>query len=153
MDAVRAAVERYESGRPMDPDPLIPEDVKLVLSSFETPANLPLARELWAEDATRTLSKVAIPTLVLIGGHDLQVDVHADGGPLQAAAAGMPNVTFAFPPDANHVLKQDTRTPAEVIASPGNGYNADGTCLDPEALDAILAWLEHVLRPSAGRPV
>lgn len=150
MDAVRAATERYESGQPMNLDPRLPEDVRVVLSSFETPANVPFARELWAEDATRTLPEVTIPTLVLIGGHDLQVDTHADGDPLQAATAGMPNVTFAFPPTANHVLKEDTRTAAEVIATPGNGYNADETRLDPEALDTILAWLHQILTPGTG---
>jgi pimeloyl-ACP methyl ester carboxylesterase len=150
MDAVAAATERYESGQPMDPDPRLPEDVRLVLASFEAPANLPLARELWTEDATRTLTEVRIPTLVLIGGHDLQIDLHADGDPLQAAAAEMSNITFAFPPTANHVLKEDTRTTAEVIATPGNGYNADGTRLDPEALNTILTWLHRVLTPSAG---
>ncbi|MBO0084299.1 hypothetical protein JRW42_15530, partial [Listeria monocytogenes] len=79
--------------------------------------------------------------LVLIGGRDLQVDVHADGDPLRAATTGKPDVTFAFPPHANHVLKHDTRTPAEVAASPGNGYNDDGTVLDPESLTIILTWL------------
>jgi uncharacterized protein len=151
MDAARDATERYESGQPMDPDPRLPEDVRLVLSTFETPANLPLARELWAEDATRTLPEVRIPTLVLIGGHDLQVDTHADGDPLQAAAAGMPNVAFAFPSTANHVLKEDTRTAAELIATPGNGYNADGTHLDPEALNIMVTWLHRRLTPGAGR--
>ncbi len=51
---------------------------------------------------------------------------------------------------ANHVLKEDTRTAAEVIATPGNGYNADGTRLDPEALNTILTWLHRILTPSAG---
>ncbi len=152
VDAVRAATERYEAGQPMDPDPKLPEQVRLVLSSFETPANLPLARELWAEDATQILPKVRVPALVLIGGHDLQIDVHADGDPLQAAAAGMSNVTFAFPPTANHVFKEDTRTAAQVIATPGNGYNADGTRLDPEALNTILTWLHRVLTPGSGSP-
>lgn len=151
MDAVRAAAARYEAGQPMDLDPRLPEEVKLVLASFENPMNLPLARELWTEDATRTLPEVHIPTLVLIGGHDLQIDPHADGEPLQAAAAGMPNVTFAFPPTANHVLKEETRTAAEVIATPGNGYNADGARLDPEALDTILTWLHRVFASRADR--
>jgi hypothetical protein len=62
----------------------------------------------------------------------------------------MPNVTFAFPPNANHVLKEDTRTAAEAIATPGNGYNADGTRLDPEALTTILIWLQDVLTPGSG---
>jgi uncharacterized protein len=150
MELVRAATDRYEAAQPMDPDPQIPEQVRMVLASFETPANLPLARELWSEDATRTLSEVKIPTLVLIGAHDLQVDMHADGDPLQAAAAGMPNITFAFPPNANHVLKHETRTAAEVIATPGNGYNADDARLDPEALQTILSWVESAARPAVG---
>ena len=84
-----------------------------------------------------------VPTLVLIGGRDVQIDVHADGGPLQETAAGMTNVTFAFPPNANHVFKEDTRDPAEVAASPGNGYNEPGAHLDPESLETILAWVRR----------
>jgi uncharacterized protein len=145
MASVEAATARYAAGQPMGLDPRLPDSVRMVLSAFETPANLPLARELWSEDATRLLPETRIPTLVLIGGHDLQIDVHADGDPLQAAAAGLPNVTFAFPPTANHVLKEETRTAAEVLATPGNGYNADGTRLDPEALRILLHWLRGVL--------
>jgi pimeloyl-ACP methyl ester carboxylesterase len=144
MASVRAAVTRYEAGQPMDPDPGLPDGVRAVLSSFEAPANLPLARELWSADAVRDLAGVRIPTLVLIGERDLQIDRHADGDPLQAAAAGLANISFAFPPNANHVLKEETRTPAEVIATPGNGYNAEGTRLDPEALDTILCWLRQI---------
>jgi hypothetical protein len=64
---------------------------------------------------------------------------------LKKAAAGMANVTFAFPPNANHVFKEDTRSAAEVPATPGNGYNEPGTRLDPESLETILAWLREVL--------
>lgn len=138
---VKEAAARYTAGQPMNPDPGLPDNVKMVLTSFEAPANLPLARELWAESTCDSLGKVQIPTLVLIGGRDVQIDVHADGGPLQETAAGMTNVTFAFPPNANHVFKEDMRTPAEVAASPGNGYNGPGTHLDPESLETILAWL------------
>jgi dienelactone hydrolase len=144
MPKVREAAARYAAGQAMDPDPVLPESVKLVLASFESPANLPFARELWHESACDSLSKVRIPTLVLIGGSDVQIDMHSDGQPLQQAAAGMANVTFAFPPNANHVLKEDTRTPAEVASSPGNGYNDPGTHLDPESLTAILSWLRTV---------
>ncbi len=145
MSLVRESTARYDAGAPMDLDPRLPDSIRMVLSSFETPVNLPFARELWSEDAASILPEVGVPTLVIIGGHDLQVDSHADGDPLQAAAAGSPTITFAFPTDANHVLKHDTRTAAEVIASPGNGYNAEGTRLDPEALQTILGWLGQVL--------
>jgi dienelactone hydrolase len=142
MPLVRAAVDRYRSGEPMDLDPSLPEDVKRVLMSFEAPANLPLARELFVTDASQSLAEVKIPTLVLIGGKDLQIDAQLDGDPLRAVAGS--NVTFAFPPYANHVLKHETRTTAEVVATPGNGYNAPDAKLDPEALDTVLTWLHHL---------
>ncbi len=145
MPKVEEAAARFTAGRPMDVDPAVPDGVKTVLAAFEAPMNLPFARELWVESACDSLADVRIPTLVLIGGADVQIDAHADGEPLQAAAAGMWNVTFAFPPHANHVFKEDLRTPQEVATSPGNGYNAPGTRLDPEALDTILTWLHGVL--------
>jgi uncharacterized protein len=144
MPKVEEAAARYGAGLPMNPDPDLPESVRMVLASFETPANLPFARELWVESARDSLGNVRIPTLVLIGGKDVQIDTHADGDPLRAVAAGLPNVTFAFPHDANHVFKEDTRTPDEVAASPGGQYNEPGTRLDPEALDTILSWLRGV---------
>lgn len=134
----------------MNPDPGLPDSVRMVLASFEAPANLPFARELWVESTCGSLGNVRIPTLVLIGGRDVQIDVHADGGPLQEAAAGMANVTFAFPPNANHVFKEDLRNPAEVAATPGNGYNDPGTHLDPESLETILTWLQRTLATDPG---
>ena len=105
---------------------------------------------MWTESAADSLARVRIPALVLIGGKDLQVDAHLDGDPLRQAATGMTNVTFAFPPLANHVFKHDTRTPAEVAASPGNGYNDPDTHLDPESLTTILDWLHALFdRPPA----
>jgi hypothetical protein len=141
---VEAATARYEAGQPMNIDPNLPDSVKRVLASFEAPANLPLARELWDEDATVSLRKVTIPTLVLIGRKDLQIDATLDGGPLEQAAIGKDNITFAYPANANHVFKEDTRPLAEVIAAPGTGYNETGSCLDPEALETILAWLREI---------
>jgi len=142
MPEVEAAAARYERGEPMDLDPRLPDSVKMVLASFESPANLPLARELWVESAADELPNVDIPTLILIGRRDLQVDATADGIPLEQAAAGKDDITFAYPANANHVFKEDTRTPAEQAAAPGDGYNEDGTHLDPEALSAVLDWLE-----------
>ncbi|WP_427017511.1 alpha/beta hydrolase [Pseudarthrobacter sp. P1] len=149
LPKVQEAAARYTAGEPMNPDPALPESVKMVLASFEAPANLPLARELWVESTRNSLGQVQIPTLVLIGGSDVQIDVHADGDPLQEASAGMANVTFAFPPNANHVFKEDDRTPAEVAATPGNGYNDPGTHLDPESLQTILTWLQATMGPTA----
>jgi uncharacterized protein len=59
--------------------------------------------------------------------------------PLQHAAAGHEEVTFFFPENANHVLKQELRprsglAPAEVTQS----YNGPETRLDPQTLVSIL---------------
>lgn len=97
---------RYSAGRPMNLDPRLPGSVTMVLAGFESAANLPLARELWAAEATESLRKVDIPTLVLIGGTDVQIDAVADGRPLEQAAWGKDNVTFAYPQTANHVFNR-----------------------------------------------
>ncbi|NNN08706.1 MAG: alpha/beta fold hydrolase [Acidimicrobiaceae bacterium] len=145
MPDVEAAASRYEAGQAMNIDPKVPDSVKMVLASFENPANLPLARQLWGEDAAVSLCEVQIPTLVLIGRKDLQIDAVLDGEPLERAAIGKDNVTIVHPPNANHVFKEDTRPLSEIVAAPGTGHNETGTRLDPEALDTILAWLQGVL--------
>ncbi len=142
---VEQAAERYANGEPMAPDAALPEGVRTVLASFDAPANLPFARELWSADAAALLPEAAIPVLVLIGKRDVQVDAVLDGGPLEQAAAGRADITFAYPVHANHVLKEDVRSDAERAAAPGSGYNEEGTRLDPEAVHVILTWLRPVL--------
>lgn len=137
-----AAIARFLAGEPIAPDPSLPEGAQLLLRSLETPANLPFARELWTADAASLLSQVNVPVLVIIGKKDLQVDWQADGEPLQRAAAGHADVTFRFPENANHVIKEELRpqsalVPVEITAS----YNGPDTHLDPEALTSIVEWL------------
>jgi uncharacterized protein len=144
MAEVEVAAARYAVGQPMNMDPYIPDSVKMVLASFEAPANLPLARELWSEGAAASLGEVEIPTLVLIGRKDLQIDALLDGEPLERAARGKGNIEFAFPANANHVFKEDLRPLAEVVAAPGTGYNETDARLDPEALETIIRWLREV---------
>jgi hypothetical protein len=114
----------------------------MLLQSLETPANLPFARELWLADAASLLSQVDVPTLVIIGKKDIQVDWRADGEPLQRAAMGKANVTFFFPENTNHVLKYESKARSE-LAQPEAlpRYNAPDARLDPEAMAAIVAWL------------
>lgn len=147
---VEAAADRYSAGQPMDPDPSLPETVRMALASFDVPMNLPFARELWVEDAADTLGDVTVPTLLVIGRRDAQVDADLDGQRLQEAVAGATTVTFAFPDNANHVLKEETRTIPEVVASGDLGYNLPGTRLDPEAVGIITSWLGEVLSAPDG---
>jgi alpha-beta hydrolase superfamily lysophospholipase len=136
------AIARFMAREPMNPDPALPEGVHMLLQSLETPANLPFARELWTADAASLLSQVDAPTLVIIGKKDLQVDWRADGEALQSAAPGHANVTFLFPENANHVLKEEIRPLTELtLADASPHYNAADARLDPSALASILSWL------------
>ena len=136
------AIARFMAGAPMSPDPALPEGVQMLLKSLEAPINQPFARELWTAEADSLLARVDVPVLVVIGKKDVQVDWQADGEPLRRAAAGRTNVTFLFPENANHVLKQELRPRSELVPAQAEiGYNEPGTRLDPEALASILAWL------------
>ena len=136
-----AAIARFLVGEPAAPDPALPEGVQMLLQSLESPANLPLARELWVANAAPLLKQVNVPVLVMIGKKDIQVDWQADGDPLKLAVAGHENVTFLFPEDANHVLKQELRPRSELAQTEIAGYNSPDTRLDAQALDSILKWL------------
>ena len=83
-----------------------------------------------------------IPTLVIIGKKDLQVDWQDDGELLQRAAAGRADVTFLFPESANHVLKYEPK-PRSELAQPEAlpRYNAADARLDADAMASIVAWL------------
>ncbi|HMA36738.1 MAG TPA: alpha/beta fold hydrolase [Chloroflexia bacterium] len=139
-----AAIARFLAGAPVAPDPALPEGFQMLLQSLAAPANLPFARELWTADAARLLPQVDVPVLVLIGQKDLQVDWQADGEQLQRAATGRAQVSFLFPENANHVLKQELRPRSELVpAAVAASYNGPETHLDAQALAGILAWLEN----------
>jgi pimeloyl-ACP methyl ester carboxylesterase len=137
-----AAIARFLAGEPLDPDPSLPPGVQTLLQSLETPVNLPFARELWTADAAPLLGQVEVPVLVIIGKKDIQVDWHADGEPLQRAAAGRKDITFLFPENANHVLKQELQ-PRTLLAMGDvlGHYNSPDARLDPHALAGIIEWL------------
>ena len=137
-----AAIARFLAGEPIVPDPVLPEGVQMLLQSLETPANLPLARELWMANAAPLLGQVNVPVLVIIGKKDVQVDWQTDGEPLKLAAAGQEEVTFLFPENANHVLKQELRPREDVVQAEAMvSYNSPDTRLDPQALASIREWL------------
>ncbi len=137
-----AAITRFLAGKPIAPDPSLPEGVQMLLQSLETPANLPFARELWTADAAPLLRQVNVPVLVIIGKKDIQVDWQVDGEPLQRAAAGHKNVTFLFPENVNHVLKQELRPRSQLVpAQIAESYNGPDTRLDAQTLASILEWL------------
>jgi len=136
------AVARFVAGEPVAPDPSLPPGVLALLAGLAAPANLPFARELWTTDGAALLARVDVPTLVVIGKKDIQVDWRVDGEPLERAAAGRADVTFVYPEDANHVLKHEARARSELTAAHVlPSYNGADTALDDQAMAGILGWL------------
>jgi pimeloyl-ACP methyl ester carboxylesterase len=138
------AVERFLAGQPTKPDPALPEGVRALLASLESPANLPFSRELWTADASLLLRDLEVPALIVIGKKDVQVDFEVDGAALRRAARGNPAITFVFPDDANHVLKYEPRPRTELRGEEvGLRYNAEDAELDRHTMDVIVQWLRN----------
>lgn len=137
-----AAIAHFLAGEPITPDPGLPAGIRALLDGLAAPANLPFARELWTTDSAPLLAQIDVPTLVVIGKKDIQVDWRSDGERLQHAADGLAHISFLFPENANHVLKHETRLRSELTAAQiATSYNAPDTTLDPEAMSSITQWL------------
>ena len=136
------AIADFLSGRAMVMDPSLPEGLRMLLRSLESPNNLPFARELWTYSLTDFVARVSEPMLVLIGKKDLQIDWKVDGAALEEATAQRTSVSFAYPENANHVLKHEDRPKEELTAQyVGLHYNGPDAVLDEEAAGAIFDWL------------
>lgn len=137
-----AAIARFLASEPMTPDPSLPAGIRALLGGLAAPANLPFARELWMFDSAPLVAQIDVPTLVVIGKKDIQVDWRADGEPLQHAAAGNAQIKFLFPDDANHVLKHESRPRSELNAANAlSSYNGPDATLDSDAMARITEWL------------
>jgi pimeloyl-ACP methyl ester carboxylesterase len=141
MELYGKAVSDFETGRAVEPDPALPDEAKQLLLSLSAPANLPFARELWDTDISPWLHNTDKPVLVVIGKKDIQVDYAIDGGRLEDAAKGKANITFAYPENANHVLKYEQKPRTELSPKDSLNYNAEGRTLDRDALKAIVEFL------------
>lgn len=145
-DAVMAhydsAIDHFLAGEPVTPDSSLPEGVRALLAGLVAPPNLPLARELWMTDSAPLVAQLDVPTLIVIGKKDIQIDWRADGERLQHAATSNAYVSFLFPEDANHVLKHEPRPRSGLTAAAAlTNYNAPDARLDSAAMTDIIEWL------------
>ncbi len=137
------AIARFTSGESVEPDPSLPEGVRTLLRALENPNNLPFSRELWSYSLPAHLSGLTEPLLVLIGKKDIQIDWNIDGKALEAAMSGSGNASFAYPDNANHVLKHEPLPLEELNALyVSEHYNADDSKLDEGALNSITGWID-----------
>ncbi len=138
------AISQFLSGEPLSLDNSLPEGLRKLLTSLETPANLPFSRELWSYSLSEHIGKIRVPVLVVIGKKDIQVSWNIDGKALEEALTTNQKASFEFPDNANHVMKFDDlpldKLTAEHVAT---SYNSPEAKLDEEAVKAILSWLSE----------
>jgi pimeloyl-ACP methyl ester carboxylesterase len=144
MEHFDAAIKEILAGNIVKIDPLLPESANILLQSLAAPVNQPFSLELWSTNPAVLLSKIIVPVLIVIGKKDVQVDWQIDGQALEKAVQGHNNVTFAYPDNADHVLKYDP-LPKDSSNAPEKTaqYNARDRILDPEAERTIVEWLQN----------
>jgi pimeloyl-ACP methyl ester carboxylesterase len=133
------AIAAFSKGEPINPDPTLPDGIKTLLLSLETPVNLPFTRELWNYNPSNYISKIQEPKLVIIGKKDIQVNWQADGKALENANAT--RISFVYPENANHVLKHEEAPQEKLGANLALNYNVEGRKLDEVTVNVILDWL------------
>lgn len=133
------AMAAFIAGEPAELDPSLPPGAQAVWAGLTAPANLPFTAEFMAARPADLLAATTAPALVIIGQKDIQIDWQLDGAALEAAAGD--NVTFVYPPNANHILKLEEKPAEELTAADGATYNAADRVLEPETVQIILEWL------------
>ena len=146
MTTLRTAFADFLAGRPVDPlkASTIPQLQRLV-AGIASPPTASLMRALLGYDHAAEAPKLVIPVLVVNGGKDVQVDPELDAKYLAAAfRRANRDVTLVIAPDADHVLKHETKSLAELrsdLVYVQNHYNAFGRTLDTQLVSAVIAWL------------
>ncbi|MGD0646108.1 MAG: alpha/beta hydrolase [Candidatus Bathyarchaeia archaeon] len=143
METYDDAIADFLANKPPSKDTVLPEgNIKLILLSLWSPANLPFSRELWCYNLPEYIVKIDESMLIVIGKKDIQVDWKIDGRELEKATAKKNGVSFVYPENANHVLKHEVKPLEEITAQyAGLSYNAPNAELDKEAANTILNWL------------
>jgi pimeloyl-ACP methyl ester carboxylesterase len=142
LTAFRTALADFLAGKPVDPTKVtqIPQ-LQMLLNSLTNPGTATLARSMLGWDPLPEVAKVPVHILVYNGARDIQVDPELDAKVLGRAN---PQAELFIAPEADHVLKHETRTMAELrgdLMIVQTQMNAEGRSLDPATLDAITNWL------------
>ena len=140
------AIADFLAGRKIAVDPSLPKSMEPFFQALENPTNLPFSRELWTYNLSEYIVRVVDPILILIGKKDIQVDWQLDGKPLQSALIHNNRASFAYPENANHVLKHEEMpreklTPEYVVSH----YNAQDAVLDKDAMNSIIDFFARTV--------
>src|SRR4029079_2853641 len=115
--------------------------IQQLVRAVVNPATATLARGLVTFEPLPVVAQVHVPIFVYGGMKDVQVDPELDAKKLAAANK---RATLFVAPEADHVLKHEMKTIAELrgnLMAVQTGYNAEGRELDPATVNAIVGWL------------
>ena len=144
--AIGQAFNDFVEGRPVDPTAVsaIPQ-IQQLIAMITNPATAKLSRDLFGFDPGGAVGKLRVPVFVFNGLKDVQVDPNLDAARLEKILRDNgQDVTLFLAPDANHVLKHETKSTAELrkdLATTQANYNAPGAVLDPTTLSALGNWI------------
>nr|HEX4314491.1 alpha/beta hydrolase [Kofleriaceae bacterium] len=152
MDLIKQGLDTFIEGRPMPPELLAKEPA---LAQFATMPDAKLVRDMWSYDPAEGAKQIHVPVLIVQGLKDLQIDPQLDAARLESTIRGNGGTVQLFlAPDANHVMKHETRPLADLRKAPQDaihGYNDASAKLDDTAVSAIDAWLmAHTGATAAG---
>ena len=152
MAALKTAFADFAEAKPVDPTAVstIPQLQQLV-AEIVAPETAQLSRPLFSFDPAVEIAKISIPTFVLNGLKDVQVDPQLDAARLEASRRkAEKDVTLFLSPDADHVLKHEVKSTAELRAAlktTQDDYNSPKRALDDTTLSALVNWLSLHTQP------
>ncbi|HTL37256.1 MAG TPA: alpha/beta fold hydrolase [Kofleriaceae bacterium] len=148
LAALQKGFDDFLAGKAVDPKEVTSiAPLQQLVAAVVNPASATLARGLFAFDPAAALAKVNVPVFIYNGMRDIQVDPEKDAKQL---ASVKPDATLVLAPEADHVLKHETKSVAELRANLGmvqTNYNAEGRELDPTTVSALVEWLAKRTAP------
>jgi pimeloyl-ACP methyl ester carboxylesterase len=144
MASLRAAFADFVAGKPVDPTRAsqIPQ-LQMLVQSITNPATATLARSMFSFDPIPALAQIRVPIFIYNGRRDVQVDPDLDAQAL-AAANDRERTELHIASEADHVLKHETRSLAELRANMmivQSQMNSETRTLDGPTVDSITTWL------------
>ena len=146
MAPIRTALRSFVAGQDVDPKSVSSRpQIVAILSALMAPPVARIGRALASFEPAQAAAGIAAPVLVMQGAKDIQVDQVEDAERLVTARRSGGKVVDYFPsPLADHVLKTEPRSLAELRANPQlvqAGYNAPDRALADDLVEALAKWI------------
>lgn len=147
MGPIRTALRAFVAGETVDPKTASSRpQVVAILSSLMAPPVARIGRALASFDPAQGAASIAAPVLVLQGGKDVQVDPQDAERLVAARKSANKAVDCYLSPTADHVLKAEALSLAELRANPQSiaaKYNAADRGLADDLVAALERWMRE----------